>query len=99
MVSNLIYTSRLCNLLPAYATQRLGVPWGIRYNRGVGRCTPLPPLLIERQSTTPEDGFVRSRGWLTAFISNTTMDFVEDGASLGSRQLDMGNPRLGWANG
>ena len=30
-------------------------------------------------------------GWLTAFVSDTTMALVEDGASLGSRQLDMGN--------
>ena len=29
-------------------------------------------------------------GWLTAFVSDTTMALVEDGALLGSRQLDMG---------
>ncbi len=29
--------------------------------------------------------------WLTAFMSYTKIALVEDGASLGSRQLDMGN--------
>ena len=35
-------------------------------------------------------------GWLTAFVSDTTMALVEDGALLGSRQLDMGNSGLGY---
>ena len=43
-----------------------------------------------RQFTTP-DGFVSLIGWLTASVSDTTMALVEDGALLGSRQLDMGN--------
>ena len=33
-------------------------------------------------------------GWLTAFVSDTTMALVEDGEVLGSRQLDMGNSGL-----
>ena len=33
-------------------------------------------------------------GWLTASVSDTTMALVEDGALLGSRQLDMGNSGL-----
>ena len=49
---------------------------------------------IERPFTTPPDGFVSLMGRLTAFVSNTTMALVEDGALLGSRQLDMGNSRL-----
>ena len=50
---------------------------------------------IERPFTTPPDGFVSLIGWLTAFVSDTTMALVEDGKVLGSRQLDMGNPGLG----
>jgi len=30
-------------------------------------------------------------GWLTAFMSNTTMALVEDGTLLGPRRFDMGN--------
>ena len=40
------------------------------------------------------DGFVSLIGWLTAFVSDTTIAVVEDGALLGSRQLDMGNSGL-----
>ncbi len=54
----------------------------------VVKATPLP---IERQFTTPPDGFVSLIGWLTAFVSDTRMALVEDGEMLGSRQLDMGN--------
>ncbi len=39
--------------------------------------------------------FVNLMGWLTAFVSNATMALAEDGAALGSRQLDMGNSGLG----
>jgi hypothetical protein len=39
----------------------------------------------------PRDGFVSSMVWLTLFIDDTTMALGEDGAMLGSRQLDMGN--------
>ena len=39
---------------------------------------------------TPVISTLRMRR-LTAFVRNTTMALVEDGASLGSRQLDMGN--------
>ena len=46
---------------------------------------------IERQFTTPRDGFVNLIGWLTAFVSDTTKALVEYGTLLGSRQLDMGN--------
>jgi hypothetical protein len=48
----------------------------------------------ERQFTTPRDGFVNLIGWLTAFVSDTTMALVEDGALLGTSQLDMGNAGL-----
>ncbi len=41
--------------------------------------------------TTTPDGFVSLIGWLTAFVSDTTMALVEDGEMLGSRQLAMGN--------
>ena len=34
---------------------------------------------------------MRLDGSLTAFMSNTTMALVEDGAVPGSRQVDMGN--------
>lgn len=37
------------------------------------------------------NGFVSLMGALTASVSNTTMGLVEDGTSLGCRQLDMGN--------
>ncbi len=40
---------------------------------------------------TPTDGFVSLMVWMTAFVSDATMALVEDGALLGSRQLDMGN--------
>ena len=50
-----------------------------------------PELPIERQFTTPRDGFVSLMGRLTASVSDTTMALVEDGALLGSRELDMGN--------
>ena len=33
-------------------------------------------------------------GWLTAFMSNTKMALVEDGALLGPRRFDMGNSGL-----
>ena len=46
---------------------------------------------IERQFTTTPDGLVSSMGRLTAFVSDTAMALVGDGALLGSRQLDMGN--------
>ena len=42
------------------------------------------------QTMTP-DGFVGFVGWLTAFVSETTMALVEVGNVLGSRQLAMGN--------
>ena len=38
-----------------------------------------------------ERWFVSFIGWLTAFVSDTTMALVEHGALPGSRQLDMGN--------
>ena len=33
-------------------------------------------------------------GWLTAFVSDTTIALVEEGTLLGTRQLDMGNSGL-----
>ncbi|MDA1347350.1 MAG: hypothetical protein O3A47_00530 [Chloroflexi bacterium] len=54
----------------------------------VVKATPLP---IERQFTTPRDGFVSLMGSLTASVIDTTMALVEDRSSLGSRKLDMGN--------
>ena len=42
--------------------------------------------------TPPADGFVSLMGRLTPFLSNTTVALAEDGASLGSRQLDLGIP-------
>ena len=46
---------------------------------------------VERELTAPRDGFVSSMGWLTAFVSDSTMALVEDDALLGPRQLDMGH--------
>jgi hypothetical protein len=72
-----------------------------RSNQGRGAClegfegdanvVKAPPPPIEHQFTPPPDGFVSLMGRLTAFVSNTTMALVEDGALPGSRQLDMGN--------
>ena len=69
-----------------------------RSNQGRGACLEeiegiaiVRPLPIQHQFRPPPDGFVSLMGRLTAFVSNTTMALVEDGASLGSRQLDMGN--------
>jgi len=46
----------------------------------------------ERQFTTiTGDGFVRAMGWLTVFMSNTTMALVQYGTLLGPRRFDMGN--------
>ena len=56
---------------------------------------PLPPQADECQFTTPRDGFVSLIEWLTAFVSDTTMALVEDGALLGSRQPDRGNSGYG----
>ena len=61
---------------------------------GSANLVKAPPLPIERQFTTTPDGFVSLLGRLTAFVSDTTMALVEDGALLGSRQLDMGNSGL-----
>ena len=36
-----------------------------------------------------------SMGWLTPFVSHTTMALVEDDEVRGSGQLDMGNSGLG----
>ena len=33
-------------------------------------------------------------GWLTAFVSDTTLALVADGTLLGPRQFDMGNSGL-----
>ena len=48
----------------------------------VVKATPLP---IERQFTTPKDGFVSLIGWLTALVSDTTTALVEHGALPWSR--------------
>ena len=61
---------------------------GLEGNANIVTATPLP---IEHQFTTTPDGFVRLVGRLTAFASNTIMALIENGASLGSRQLDVGN--------
>ena len=47
--------------------------------------------LTNRIAATPTDGLVSLMGSLTAFVSETTMALIEDSASLGSRQIDMGN--------
>ena len=61
---------------------------GLEGNANIVTATPLP---IEHQFTTTPDGFVRLVGRLTAFASNTIMALIANGASLGSRQLDVGN--------
>ena len=53
----------------------------------------------ERQFTTTPDGLVSLVGRLTAFASKTMLALIENGASLRSSQLDMGNSGLryhGW---
>ena len=40
---------------------------------------------------SPEAGVVSLIGGFTTFVSDTALALVEDGALLGSRQLDMGN--------
>jgi len=61
---------------------------GLEGNANVVTAAPPP---IEHQFTTTPDGFVSLMGRLTAFASNTMMALIENGASLKSRQLDMGN--------
>ena len=64
--------------------------------------SPLAPLALAAVAAlTPDDvevdiwderdGFVSSMGWLTAFVSDSTMALVEDGTLLRPRQFDMGN--------
>ena len=43
---------------------------------------------LEIKLTTPSDGSVSLMGPLTANVSDTTLAVVEDGASVGSRQLE-----------
>ena len=41
-----------------------------------------------------ERWFVSLMGWLTAFMSDASIDLVEDGTLLGPRRFDMGNSGL-----
>ena len=54
----------------------------------------LPRLPIEHQFTTPTDGFVSLTGWLTEFVDETTMAFVEDRAVAGVQAIRYGNVGL-----
>jgi len=56
---------------------------------GAGKASTALP--VGSQFTTLLDVLMSLMGWLTMFMSVTTMALIEDGVLPGPRQLDMGN--------